>query len=88
MGSCKECKWWRPDYFFDNLGECEKKTGIHPETKASCESFEKKLETEFCWCRDCKVTFHFSERELHNGHNFFCKPRVDSDAHEYTSAGD
>jgi len=88
MGNCKGCRWWRPDYFFDDLGECEKKPGIHREDEAACEMFEVKKENEFCWCRDCKVTFHASERGLHRGHNFFCRTRVDPDVHEYTSTGD
>lgn len=88
MGRCKDCRWWRPDYFFDWIGECGKKTGIHGEGKGACEDFEKKDAIEFCWCRDCRITFHISERSRHEGHELYCGVHIDSDAHEYTSSGD
>lgn len=88
MGCCRNCKWWRPDYFFDELGECEKIAGIHKEGEKACLEFEEKTETEFCWCRDCRVTFHLSEKGAHKGHDFYCRVHIDSDSHEYTSTGD
>ena len=88
MPNCKECRWWKPDTFILYLGECEKKGRASLEGEGPCEAYALKKREEFMWCSDCRTTVHRSERARHRGHDLFVAVHVDSDAHEYTQAGD
>lgn len=88
MKVCRECRWWKPDAVLIYIGECEKKCKPTREFEGPCEDFAERVEAEFMWCSDCRVTFHKSEKELHRGHCVHREARVDEDAHEYIMAGD